>query len=162
MEVISYKIFSVPKEDVQLDTLNQANSKTYRVEEIPREDLQTADDEILVPCAHFQKEIFSTFGVPFFLKMKHREPFTKVKDRIQKKLDIPDKEFEKYKFAIVVMGRAQFIEDADYVVNLQDFMAQPPQGAAMHPRPWLGIEHINKAPKRSRYNYLEKAIKIHN
>ncbi|EEC01240.1 ubiquitin carboxyl-terminal hydrolase, putative [Ixodes scapularis] len=93
---------------------------------------------------------------------EEREPFTKVKDRIQKKLDIPDKEFEKYKFAIVVMGRAQFIEDADYVVNLQDFMAQPPQGAAMHPRPWLGIEHINKAPKRSRYNYLEKAIKIHN
>ncbi|CAN8002794.1 unnamed protein product [Ixodes hexagonus] len=162
MEVISYKIFSIQREDVQLDTLNQANSKTYRVEEVPREDLLVADDEILVPCAHFQKEIFSTFGVPFMLKIKHREPFSKVRDRIQKKLDIPEKEFEKYKFAIVVMGRAQFIEDADYVVNLQDFMPQPPQGAAMHPRPWLGIEHINKAPKRSRYNYLEKAIKIHN
>lgn len=162
MEVISYKIFSIQREDVLLDNLNQANSKTYRIEEIPREDLIVADDEILIPCAHFQKEIFSTFGVPFMLKIKHREPFTKVKDRIQKKLDVPEKEFEKYKFAIVVMGRAQFIEDNDYVVNLQDFMAQAPQGAAMHPRPWLGIEHVNKAPKRSRYNYLEKAIKIHN
>lgn len=29
-------------------------------------------------------------------------------------------------------------------------------------KPWLGLEHVNKAPKRSRYNYLEKAIKIHN
>ncbi|XP_065302370.2 ubiquitin carboxyl-terminal hydrolase 7 isoform X9 [Dermacentor albipictus] len=160
MEVISYKIFSIQREDVPLDNLNQANSKTYRIEEIPREDLIVADNEILIPCAHFQKEIFSTFGVPFMLKIKHGEPFAKVRDRIQKKLDVPEKEFEKYKFAIVVMGRAQFIEDNEYVVNLSDFMAQAPQ--AMHPRPWLGIEHVNKAPKRSRYNYLEKAIKIHN
>lgn len=29
-------------------------------------------------------------------------------------------------------------------------------------RPWLGLEHINKTPKRSRVNYLEKAIKIYN
>ncbi|KAH7944113.1 hypothetical protein HPB52_015798 [Rhipicephalus sanguineus] len=162
MEVISYKIFSIQREDVPLDSLSQANSKSYRIEEIPREDLIVADNEILIPCAHFQKEIFSTFGVPFMLKIKHGEPFAKVKDRIQKKLDVPDKEFEKYKFAIVVMGRAQFIEDNDYVVNLSDFMAQAPQATAMHPRPWLGIEHVNKAPKRSRYNYLEKAIKIHN
>lgn len=162
MEVISYKIFTIQREDVALDSLNQANSKTYRIEEIPREDLVVSDDELVVPCAHFQKEIFSTFGVPFLLKIKHREPFSKVKDRIQRKLDVPDKEFEKYKFAIVVMGRAQFIEDSEYVVNLSDFTAQAPQGAAMHPRPWLGIEHVNKAPKRSRYTYLEKAIKIHN
>lgn len=29
-------------------------------------------------------------------------------------------------------------------------------------KPWLGLEHVNKAPKRSRFNYLEKAIKIYN
>ena len=27
--------------------------------------------------------------------------------------------------------------------------------------PWLGIDHINKNPKRTRYN-VERAIKIHN
>jgi len=26
----------------------------------------------------------------------------------------------------------------------------------------LGLDHINKAPKRTRYAYTEKAIKIHN
>lgn len=35
-------------------------------------------------------------------------------------------------------------------------------GNMSHPRPWLGLDHFNKAPKRSRYTYLEKAIKIHN
>lgn len=37
-----------------------------------------------------------------------------------------------------------------------------PTGNMSHPRPWLGLDHFNKAPKRSRYTYLEKAIKIHN
>lgn len=35
-------------------------------------------------------------------------------------------------------------------------------GANMQARPWLGLDHVNKTPKRTRYNYLEKAIKIHN
>ena len=32
----------------------------------------------------------------------------------------------------------------------------------MQARPWLGIDHINKTAKRTRYSYQEKAIKIHN
>ena len=32
----------------------------------------------------------------------------------------------------------------------------------MQSRPWLGIDHMNKTAKRTRYNYQEKAIKIHN
>jgi len=29
-------------------------------------------------------------------------------------------------------------------------------------KPWLGLDHLNKAPKRSRYSFLERPIKIHN
>ncbi|XP_076333936.1 ubiquitin carboxyl-terminal hydrolase 7-like isoform X2 [Tachypleus tridentatus] len=163
LEVISYKIFLIQREDVQLECLNPAGTKTYRIEEIRKEELHLADDELLVPCAHFHKEVFSTFGVPFLLKIKHKEPFSKVRERIQKKLEIPDKDFEKYKFAIVVMGQPQYIsEDTEYFVNIQDFLPHPPQGSSLPPKPWLGLEHINKAPKRSRCNYSEKAIKIHN
>lgn len=35
-------------------------------------------------------------------------------------------------------------------------------GHGMQTRPWLGLDHVNRAPKTPRYNYLEKAIKIHN
>jgi len=145
---------------VQLECLNPTGTKTLRVEEIPKEEIDMADDEALVPIGHFHKEIFTTFGVPFFMKVKHGEQFSKVKERLQKRLDVPDKEFEKFKFAIIMMGRAQFIQDdSDYIVNIEDFMPHAPQGTA---KPWLGLEHVNKAPKRSRYNYLEKPIKIHN
>ncbi len=57
--------------------------------------------EILLIELSFHKEIFkfqevfSTFGVPFMLKIKHGEPFSKVKERILKKTEIPEKEFEK-------------------------------------------------------------------
>lgn len=50
---------------------------------------------MLVPCAHFQKQVYATFGIPFYARIKHNEPFQAVKDRLQKKLDIPDKEWEK-------------------------------------------------------------------
>jgi ubiquitin carboxyl-terminal hydrolase 7 len=32
----------------------------------------------------------------------------------------------------------------------------------MQARPWLGLDHVNKTPKRSKVTYSEKAIKIHN
>jgi hypothetical protein len=30
-----------------------------------------ADDEMLIPVAHFYKDVFSSFGIPFFIKVKH-------------------------------------------------------------------------------------------
>uniref|UniRef100_T1J1R9 Ubiquitin carboxyl-terminal hydrolase 7 n=1 Tax=Strigamia maritima TaxID=126957 RepID=T1J1R9_STRMM len=163
LEVISYKIFCVQREDVQLECLNSAGTKSYRIEEIPKDELHTNEDELLVPVAHFHKEVFTTFGVPFLFKIKNGEQFARIKERLQKKLEVPDKEFEKFKFAIIHMGRPQYIhEENEYVINKNDFLPHPPQGTNMQPRPWIGLEHVNKAPKRSRYNYLEKAIKIHN
>lgn len=68
--MISYKIFSVQREDIQLECLNSAGTKTFRIEEIPKDELHLNDDELLIPVAHFYKEIFSTYGVPFLLKIK--------------------------------------------------------------------------------------------
>uniref|UniRef100_A0A2K6PNA9 ubiquitinyl hydrolase 1 n=1 Tax=Rhinopithecus roxellana TaxID=61622 RepID=A0A2K6PNA9_RHIRO len=72
-------------------------------------------------------------------------------------LDIQEKEYEKFKFAIVMMGRHQYINEDEYEVNLKDF--EPPPSNMSHPWPWLGLDHVNKAPKRSHYNDLEKTIK---
>ncbi|GIY89443.1 ubiquitin carboxyl-terminal hydrolase 7 [Caerostris extrusa] len=140
LEIISYKIFAVQREDMPLDSLANAGTKSLRIEEIPNGELEIADDELLIPVAHFQKEVFSTFGVPFLLKIKHKEHFLKVKERIQKKLEVPDKEFERYKFAIIVMGRQQSInEEIDYYINLPDFLPHAQTGNAVQPRPWLGL-----------------------
>ena len=140
LEIISYKIFALQKEDVSLDFLNSPGTKTYRVEEIPKDEMYLEKDELLVPVAHFHKvglqlcppdlygmnygawgsrkqskptdklkdegevcadawgvlqEAFSTFGIPFLLKVKPGDTVAALRERIQKKLDVLDKEFEK-------------------------------------------------------------------
>jgi len=162
LEIVSYKIVAIQNDHILLDCLNVC-TKVYRVEEIPPDELNVADDEILIPVAHFHRETFSTFGIPFILKIKNGETLTKVKERIQKKIDVPDKEFEKYKFAIVLMGRQTYLpEDKEYIIDINDFHVHHGQAIQSHARPWLGLDHVNKTPKRARHNYLEKAIKIHN
>ena len=71
LEIVSNKLQPGPKEDVLLENLNTNGSKIYRIEEIPKDELNLSEDEILVPVAHFHKDIFSTFGIPFFFKIKH-------------------------------------------------------------------------------------------
>lgn len=67
----------------------------YRFEEIPRDELELGPDELLVPVSHFFKDIYSVFGIPFFIRVKQAEPFGRLKERIQKRLGVPDKEWEK-------------------------------------------------------------------
>ncbi|KAL0278652.1 UNVERIFIED_CONTAM: hypothetical protein PYX00_000410 [Menopon gallinae] len=157
-ELQSCKIGPMLKEEAGLESLSQpgVQVKVYRIEEIPKDEVELQDDEMLLPVAHFHKEMYSTFGIPFFLKIKNGEPFSKVKDRIFKKLDIQEKEFEKFRFAIVT-SRCKFIEDADCIMNVNEL-----KNNYANAKPWLGLEHVNKAPKRSRFNYIEKAIKIYN
>lgn len=67
--------------------------------------------------------------------------------------------------ALVQQGTPQFLdkeEDADIVVKPENFASSYAVPQAYNGRPWIGIEHVNKAPKRSRYSTLEKAIKIYN
>ncbi|KAL7638741.1 UNVERIFIED_CONTAM: hypothetical protein RMT77_010274 [Armadillidium vulgare] len=160
LEISSNKVVMIPTESASLETLSVGSTRSYRIEEIPSDELHLNEDEMLIPVGHFHKEAFSTFGIPFLLKVKQGEQFSHLRDRIQKKLDVPDKEYEKYRFAIILMGKANFLTDED-IVNLNEFKPHSGQNS-LPTKPWLGLEHINKAPKRSRYNYLEKAIKIYN
>lgn len=46
-------------------------SRTFRIEEIPLDQVDLdKDSEMLIPVAHFHKEVFGTFGTPFLLKIR--------------------------------------------------------------------------------------------
>ncbi|XP_025409585.1 ubiquitin carboxyl-terminal hydrolase 7 isoform X2 [Sipha flava] len=160
VEIISAKISKWFNPGVRIPEANSSfPSKYYRIEEIPKNEMELSENELLVPVNHFSKEVYSTFGTPFLIKIIHEETLADVKERIVNKTGIPDKELEKYKFAICQGVRATFIPDS-HVMNLQDFKT-PPTSQGQCNRPWLGMEHPNKT-KRTRLNYLEKAIKIYN
>ncbi|XP_055922238.1 ubiquitin carboxyl-terminal hydrolase 7-like [Eupeodes corollae] len=166
VEVANHKLLPRPREDTTLESLqppdsmaNQSHHKIYRIEEIPRDEILLMDTEMLIPVAHFSKDIYSSFGTPFFIKARYGEPYSDLKERIQKKLNVPEKEWEKFKFATVALGRTEYIVDDNLTINL-DIFKHATQGGS--PLPFFGLEHVNKSQKRTRYNYLEKAIKIYN
>lgn len=162
--VHNHKIVTVYKDETPLDTLQNATEpiaapqhsaqKTFRIEEVPPEDLQLNENEMLIPVAHFTKEIFSVFGVPFLIRARHGEPYGLLKQRIQKRLNVPDKEWENYKF--VVMGTGTSDVSDNMLVDLEGY--QPWNKTLPH----FGLDHINKSRKRTSLNFSEKAIKIYN
>lgn len=84
-EVSCNKVSPGPHDETTLDHLVPSQNKLYRIEEVPKDEVEIEEDEMLISCAHFQKETFATFGFPFLLKIKHGEPFVKVKG-MKKKL----------------------------------------------------------------------------
>lgn len=166
VEINGNKIIPGPTEETQLEYLqssgesSMANQKVYRIEEIPTEELDLDDDEMLIPVVHFFKDVYNTFGTPFYIKAKNGEGFVSFKERIQKKLSVPEKEWEKYKFAVIATGQVDYLTEEYTNISLNDFKPQTNQPSVT--QPYFGLEHLNKAQKRGRFNYAEKAIKIYN
>lgn len=71
LEIVSCKINHIIPSDIILECLNPAGTKSYRVEEVPKDQAKLEPNEFLLPVAHFQKESYQTFGVPFLLKVKN-------------------------------------------------------------------------------------------
>ncbi|EDO34745.1 predicted protein [Nematostella vectensis] len=163
LEIISAKVFNTINNDVPLEHLVSQGQRIFRIEEIPSDEIDLKTDEILIPVAHFNKEVYQTFGTPFLVRVSDGESISNLRDRVKAKVDIIDKEFDKIKLAIVHMGRVNYLPDElDKVISIKDFQPQITTNSQQIGKPWLGLDHVNKAPKRTRYNYLERPIKIHN
>lgn len=165
MKVGNHKIVAICKDDIPLETLMKTNEsitttqgtqKVYRIEEVPADEAQLAENELLIPVAHFSKELYNSFGVPFLTKARHGEPYGALKQRIQKRLNVPDKEWENYKFAVITMGHTIDVND-NTPIDLEVYRTWT--GGQL---PFFGLDHINKSRKRSSLNFSEKAIKIYN
>ncbi len=70
LEVACCKINHVISDCVFLETLNPGRHLSYRVEEIPCDQVNMKPNEFLLSVAHFEKDLYQTFGVPFLLKVK--------------------------------------------------------------------------------------------
>ncbi|VDP89210.1 unnamed protein product [Echinostoma caproni] len=132
-------------------------ARTLRIEEIPVDEVNLRSDETIVYVSHFEKDLVDTFGIPFTVRIRDGEHYSEVRERIRKKLEVPEKEFERWRFALVHPTKATYIpNDEDPIVYTNVFT----QAYSPETKPWLGIEH--KPSKRPRYAPNEKPIKIHN
>ncbi|XP_050084011.1 ubiquitin carboxyl-terminal hydrolase 7 isoform X1 [Anopheles aquasalis] len=169
-ELAKNRLSPGPADDTPLDQLHDytenpfvqkssiGNQIMYRIEEVAEDEVNLGEGEMLVPVLHFTKDITSVFGIPFFIRTVQDETFASLKERMKKKLGVSDKEWEKYRLAIIT-EHIDYIDDEMIQIKLEIFRGDP---ADPHSRTFLGLEHINKNTKRSRFNYMEKAIKIYN
>ncbi|KAH7332209.1 hypothetical protein KP509_20G075300 [Ceratopteris richardii] len=104
---------SKPKAELHiLETFYHKIYKTLRAEEISDEEEQLGPQDQLI-----HNQMIQNFGEPFFLVIKEDETLACVKDRIKNKLDVPDDEFSKWKFASVSLDRADYLADEDVVAS---------------------------------------------
>ncbi|VAH91713.1 unnamed protein product [Triticum turgidum subsp. durum] len=116
--------------------------------EVPEEEKNPSQNDRLIHVYHFAKDSLQNqiqnFGDPFFLAIREGETLAEVKSRIQRKLQVPDEEFSKWKFAFISMNRPDYLQDSD-VVSAR-FQRRDVYGAWEQ---YLGLEHTDTAPKRA-------------
>ncbi|CAK9212347.1 unnamed protein product [Sphagnum troendelagicum] len=166
LEVFYHKIYKIFPSNEKIENIND-QYWTLRAEEIPEEEKELGPQERLIHVYHFtrdasQNHMVQNFGEPFFLVMRDNETLGEVKERIQKKLQVPDEEFAKWKFAFLSLGRPEYLQDGDIVASR--FQKRDTYGAWEH---YLGLEHADTAPKRSHAanqnrHTFEKPVKIYN
>ncbi|GAU14502.1 hypothetical protein TSUD_250440 [Trifolium subterraneum] len=151
--------------DAELRLLEVFYHKIYK---IPEEEKNLGPHDRLIHVYHFTKDTtqnqmqIQNFGEPFFLVIHECETLAEIKVRIQKKLQVPDEEFAKWKFAFFSLGRPEYLEDSDIVSSR--FQRRDVYGAWEQ---YLGLEHTDNAPKRSyaanqNRHTFEKPVKIYN
>ncbi|XP_028116219.1 ubiquitin carboxyl-terminal hydrolase 12-like isoform X8 [Camellia sinensis] len=117
---------------------------------IPEEEKNLGPHDRLIHVYHFMKDtaqnqvLVQNFGEPFCLVIHEGETLTEVKERIQKKLQVPDEEFSKWKFAFLSLGRPKYLQDSD-VVSSRFQRRDVCSAWQQH----LGLEHSDNTPKRS-------------
>ncbi|KAJ6727513.1 UBIQUITIN CARBOXYL-TERMINAL HYDROLASE 13 [Salix purpurea] len=149
LEVFYHKIYKIFPHNEKIENIND-QYWTLRAEEVPEEEKNLGPHDRLIHVYHFMKDTtpnqvqVQNFGEPFFLVIHEGETLTEVKMRIQKKLQVPDEEFSKWKLAFLSLGRPEYLQDSDIVSSR--FQRKDVYGAWEQ---YLGLEHSDNAPKRS-------------
>ncbi|GJV59405.1 ubiquitin carboxyl-terminal hydrolase 12-like protein, partial [Tanacetum coccineum] len=111
---------------------------------VPEEEKDLGLQDCLIPVNHAPcwNQIF---GDPFLLVVHEGETLAEVKVRIQKKLEVSDEEFSKWKFSHVSWGLPTPLQDSDIV--LEYFQNKDVYGVAKEH--FLQVEHSDNSPKRA-------------
>ncbi|EPQ58737.1 hypothetical protein GLOTRDRAFT_27252, partial [Gloeophyllum trabeum ATCC 11539] len=108
-------------------------------EEIPVEEAEADDHDKVISVFHFSKEVSRTHGVPFKFVVKPGEKFLETKKRLQARIGVSDKDFAKYRFALVQVAtfkQPSYIEDEDTIYDHK-----------FAPEDALGLDHVDKSGK---------------
>lgn len=143
-----------------MDELDNCSNRYYHLEETLKDEIDLGKDCELIPVAHYTKENIIQINLqkffPFLLKVIHNESFGDVKQRLQTKLGLANREFEKYRFSIFngskVISRC---DDNMGRINVNELKV-------VQNTCWLGLELPSTSnPRKTRKSlFSEKPIRI--
>ncbi|KAI3919188.1 hypothetical protein MKX01_018827 [Papaver californicum] len=144
-----HKIYPLNKKILQI---NDHYWMTLRAEEIPEEEKNLGLQDRLIHVYHIRKDEYhvKNFGEPFLLVIHEGETLDAVKLRIQKKLQVPNEDFAKWKFALFPWASwlhpAAYLKDSDILSS--HFQKRYFYGAEDQ---YLGLEHSDSSPVKRAY-----------
>ena len=151
LEVQNHRLVRDFSEDDSVATL--AENTVLHAMEIPGDELAKRSGDMVVPVMHFNRDLARAFGVPFKFVLRAGEPLSGTKARLKELLRAGDKDFSKWRFAVV-----SFMEVSGYLEDDAEVLAQ---------RDWkdadlLGLDHVDRSGRSQERGHYERAIKIHN
>ncbi|ORX43087.1 cysteine proteinase [Hesseltinella vesiculosa] len=141
--------------DQPIDNVSE-NVPILYIERIPDEEhTMDLDEDRLIQVVHYNKDPTRLHSVPFRFTVKKGEPFGRAKQRLQKRLGISGKVWQQIKFTVIKNITALDPEvialDKDELL-LQDFRIGENDA--------LGLDHVDKSSKTSRFGAFERGIFI--
>lgn len=125
-----------------------------RAEEVPDDQnvqqLQLTGN-VVVQVKHFYKTPSQTHGWPFYFVIRRGEMLTDTKKRLITELNVRPIEFSKWRVAVVVGGRAHYVENDRQVLHELALVAE--HGV------WIGLDHV---PGGARLPATERSVVIYN
>lgn len=163
LEIFGYRISTIHELNAPVESLGTAgttSNKIFRVEPIPKDEVELTESEAYVYCAHFHKDAFSTHSSPFVVKLTDGELWSKIRSKVLEKADALS-DSDNVRLALIQSNKPVYIQtESTNKIDIDNFRVM--SGSQ---RPWIGIDHPNRSSsaKRTKYSsYMEKAIKIHN
>lgn len=171
MEVLASKIFKVCEPSSTLEMLRETYW-TFRAEVVPSDHEGVTN---FVHVCHYRPDENTVsvvvFGDPFWLEVSPEDTVANLKERVRTKLDVPEKEFAKWRIAFHPrqMQPVEYLEDDSTV--LDKFPRVPNYSDSDHAKyfgdsgMFLGLEHEDSNPAKRiappRSNAYERGIRIY-
>ncbi|KAI7870464.1 hypothetical protein BDF14DRAFT_1774466 [Spinellus fusiger] len=132
--------------DQSISELTEKGTTLY-AEKIPEEELSMdMENDMLIQVVHYHKNPACLHSIPFRFVLKKGESFIHTKKRLQKRIGISDKEWQKVKVSLIRNLATTILEER--AIDTDTFNLQEEnlgEGDA------LGLDHVDKSSKYGRF-----------
>ncbi|CAG5095731.1 Oidioi.mRNA.OKI2018_I69.XSR.g14310.t1.cds [Oikopleura dioica] len=156
LEYINTRIITILAHSKEVEFASYAahgasNQRHIRIDEVPEAHRSFAPGEILIQVGHFHSSVQNAFGTPFFVKICHGDTIRSVRDKIKSQLNVSEKEFAKWKIALIQSSRPRYYteEEEDTVIDTKGLQVEECGGVPLvNNRIWIGLDHpLRQKPK---------------